>query len=218
MKFKISSLIVAILILAAGTNAMADGDHTGVIIERMDAEIYTYMKIDEDGKEFWIAGPKNTIPKGTKVFFVGNLWMPNFKSKTLNRTFDRVLLVSGVNEAPSGKAEAAAPKASSKSKFKKEGTLTISEVYSKKAELKGKMVKVSGKVVKVNNGIMGKNWVHLQDGTGAAGNNDLLFISKTATATVGDTVTATGRLQTDVNYGQGYFYAVIIDSSTFAKD
>ncbi|PKO89698.1 MAG: hypothetical protein CVU18_03065, partial [Betaproteobacteria bacterium HGW-Betaproteobacteria-12] len=43
---------------------------------------------------------------------------------------------------------------------------TVEAVYKDKAALVGKEVSVKGKVVKVNNGIMGRNFVHVQDGTG----------------------------------------------------
>jgi hypothetical protein len=40
---------------------------------------------------------------------------------------------------------------------------------------------------------MGKNWIHLQDGTGTAGSNDLV-VSTVATASVGDTVLVRGTV------------------------
>ncbi|MEJ2690334.1 MAG: DNA-binding protein [Deltaproteobacteria bacterium] len=43
---------------------------------------------------------------------------------------------------------------------------TVGELFAKKAELNGKPVTLRGKVVKVSKNIMGKNWVHIQDGTG----------------------------------------------------
>ena len=43
---------------------------------------------------------------------------------------------------------------------------TVAEVYAQRAALKDKTVTVRGKVVKSNAGIMGKNWIHLRDGTG----------------------------------------------------
>jgi hypothetical protein len=73
-------------------------------------------------------------------------------------------------------------------------------------------------VVKVNAGILGKNWLHLQDGSGSAadGTNDVLVTTQDAAA-VGDVVTARGTVRTDVNLGMGYAYAVVIDEATVRK-
>jgi hypothetical protein len=63
---------------------------------------------------------------------------------------------------------------------------TVAEVVAGKATLKGKPVLVHGQVVKVSSGILGKNWLHLQDGSGtaSAGTNDILVT--TGHGAVGD--------------------------------
>ena len=70
---------------------------------------------------------------------------------------------------------------------------TVAVIYKDKATLAGKTVSAQGKVVKVNNGIMGRNFVHVQDGTGdaKASTNNLVVTSK-QTAAVGDQVTISG--------------------------
>ncbi len=97
------------------------------------------------------------------------------------------------------------------------GALTIAEVYAKKSELNGKTIQVTGKVSKVSKAIMGKNWIHIQDGTGAEGSNDLIFTSPTNLVEIGDEVTAKGVVAIDQDLGYGYFYTVIIQESTFSK-
>jgi hypothetical protein len=79
-------------------------------------------------------------------------------------------------------------------------------------------VQVRGQVVKVNLGIMGKNWIHLQDGSGAAadGSNDILVTTQDKAA-IGDIVSAKGTVRTDVNVGPGYAYAVMIENATVGK-
>ncbi len=86
------------------------------------------------------------------------------------------------------------------------------------AALKDKAVLVRGQVVKVNAGILGKNWLHLQDGSGSAagGTNDILVTTKDMAA-VGDIVTAKGTVRTDVNLGSGYTYKVLIDDAAVSK-
>jgi len=66
----------------------------------------------------------------------------------------------------------------------KEG-YTVEELFSQKDKLKGKKVSVRGKVVKFNADIIGKNWLHLQDGTGKTGSDDITVTTK-QTASVGD--------------------------------
>lgn len=98
-----------------------------------------------------------------------------------------------------------------------EDFITIEKIYANKAELKGKTVKVRGKVVKVSSGIMGRNWIHIKDGTGKGDKSKIVFRSKTETAVVGSEVIATGRLDVDVDFGMGYFYPVIVEDTTFTK-
>ena len=95
---------------------------------------------------------------------------------------------------------------------------TVEAVNIRRAELKDQVVLVRGKVVKYAPGIMGKNWIHLQDGSGSAAksNNDLVFTSK-ETAKVGDVITASGTLGKDRDFGSGYKYSVIIEEATFKK-
>jgi hypothetical protein len=102
---------------------------------------------------------------------------------------------------------------------KAEGGQTVEEIYLKKAELSGKKVSVHGKVVKYNSGIMGSNWIHLQDGTGssAEGTNDLTITTQ-GEANVGDMVLVSGMLTTDKDFGAGYKYDVIIEDAAVTKD
>ncbi len=96
-----------------------------------------------------------------------------------------------------------------------EGTVSVADVWARKAELAGKTVTVHGKVVKYNAAIMGKNWLHLQDGSGSAdGGDGDLTVTTQGTAAVGDEVTLSGTLATDKDFGAGYNYAVILEDAT----
>jgi hypothetical protein len=98
-----------------------------------------------------------------------------------------------------------------------EGGVTIEGLFAKKAELVGQEVTVRGKVVKATAGVMGTNWYHLQDGTGAAGSNDLTVTSD-ATAKVGDVVVIAGTVATDKDFGMGYKYDVIVEKATLTAE
>lgn len=97
------------------------------------------------------------------------------------------------------------------------GALTVADLYAKKQELNGKVVTIQGEVVKVSDGIMGKSWIHIQDGTGGKETSDIVFTSTTQTAKVGDRVTAKGTVSVDKDFGYGYFYSVIVEEATFSN-
>ena len=95
---------------------------------------------------------------------------------------------------------------------------TVAAINQDKAGLGGKTIAAQGKVVKVNNGIMGRNFLHLQDGTGeaAAGTNDLTVTSK-QTAAVGDQVTISGVVVLNRDFGAGYTYPLLIEDASITK-
>ncbi len=94
---------------------------------------------------------------------------------------------------------------------------TVAEIHQEKAQLAGKQVRVSGEIVKVNNKIMGRNFLHLRDGTGKQGSNDLTVTSQ-ETAEVGDQVVIVGTVSTDVDFGSGYTYPLLIEKATVTKE
>ncbi|MBU1547613.1 MAG: DNA-binding protein, partial [Proteobacteria bacterium] len=146
--------------------------------------------------------------------------MSNFKSSSLNRTFESIvfsagLVAAGGNAAPAAIMAAAAPaEAITVSKAGGANAQTIGEIFEKKDALENKPVVVQAKVVKVNRGIMGKNWLHLQDGTGnqAAGTNDLV-VTTDSLSEVGEVVTITGNISRNRDFGAGYRYGVIIENA-----
>lgn len=93
--------------------------------------------------------------------------------------------------------------------------MTVAALNQDKASLGGKTITAQGKVVKVNNGIMGRNFVHVQDGTGdaAKGTNNLV-VTSTQTAAVGDQVTVSGTVVLNRDFGMGYSYPLLIENTT----
>lgn len=199
------------------TPAPSDGQLSGTVVETMDSGGYTYAKIDRGGSAVWIAGPATKLAVGTKVNATGGTLMTGFRSETLQRTFDQIYFVSSFpGAAPAGEPHVASHGTELVEKVEPAaGGQTVAAVFAGKATLTGKPVIVRGKVVKLNTGIMGRNWVHLRDGTGSAGTNDLL-VTTAATAAVGDVVVARGTLSTDKDFGGGYKYDVLIEDATLA--
>lgn len=92
---------------------------------------------------------------------------------------------------------------------------TVSEVHARKGDLDKKKVVVRGKVVKVSAGIMDRNWVHLQDGSGTRETNDFnLVVTTQDLPKMGDVVTASGTLAKDRDFGMGYRYSVIVEGAS----
>lgn len=98
-----------------------------------------------------------------------------------------------------------------------EGCIKITDLLANKKSYDGKMVKVTGKVVKYNPGIMGKNWVHIQDGTEYQGVYDLT-VTTGQPAKVGDIMTFEGTIALDKDFGYGYFYPVIMEDGKTPED
>jgi hypothetical protein len=92
---------------------------------------------------------------------------------------------------------------------------TVEAVNARRAELKDQVVLVRGKVVKYAPGIMGKNWIHLRDGTGSVADNTNDIVVTTISETkIGAVVTARGTVRTDKDFGSGYSYKVLIEEAT----
>ncbi|WP_018873877.1 hypothetical protein [Thioalkalivibrio sp. ALJ16] len=92
---------------------------------------------------------------------------------------------------------------------------TVEQLNQAPAELEGEKVRLQGIVGRVNDDIMGRNFIHLVDGTGAEG--DYITITSTELPAVGDRVEVTGTLILDRDFGAGYTYPVIIENAEFAE-
>jgi hypothetical protein len=100
-----------------------------------------------------------------------------------------------------------------------ENSFTIGEIHSKSDELNGKTIVVRGKVVKVSPRIMGRNWVHLQDGTGSPDDNthDLVVTTALDPEADWDIITMEGVLTANKDFGSGYSYSVIIEDANLKQ-
>lgn len=223
---KTTRALAAVIVAAALAGpAWAAAPIQGEVLEVRDVPSYTYLRLATRDGEVWAAVPTAKLKKGDRVTIADPTVMQGFESKTLARTFDKI--VFGQLAAPGGAAAAAhgampadgpAPAAVKVAKAGGPDARTVAEVVNGRAGLKDKPVTVHAQVVKVNNGIMGKNWLHLRDGTGSAadGNHDLVVTTQD-TAKVGDIVTVKGKVRTDVDLGAGYRFAVVIGEATIAK-
>jgi hypothetical protein len=206
---------------------------SGKVVETMNSGGYTYVSLEKGGKKTWVAVPMTDVKVGQEMTFQPGAEMRNFTSKSLNRTFESIIFSGGPMPNPgtaggdkssssqhNGK-KAGASKATEKISVGKASgpdAYTVSEVFEKMAALNEKTAVVKGKVVKVSEGIMGKNWIHLQDGTGdaAKGTNKLVTTSQDLPA-VGDIVTMKGTIYKDKDFGSGYKYNVIMEKASIQR-
>ena len=86
-------------------------------------------------------------------------------------------------------------------------------------ELNGKTVVVRGKIMKVSPRIMGRNWIHLQDGTGNPDKNthDLVVTTTEEPQSDWDVITMEGVVAANKDFGSGYKYAVIVENANVKK-
>lgn len=194
---------------------------SGEVLEVKEVESYTYLRLKTKDGETWAAVAKAAVKKGDKVTIENASVMKNFESKSLKRTFPTILFGSlgGAGNATAGAAPVAVKAANSApikvSKASGANARTVAEVMAKATELKDKPVRVHGKVVKYNAGIMGKNWIHLRDGTGAdADNTNDVLVTTLAQTKVGEVVTVSGVVHTNKDFGAGYSYKVLIEDAT----
>jgi hypothetical protein len=186
----------------------------GVVAETMNSGGYTYVRLTSDDREVWVAANEAPVKPGESLTVVLDMPMTGFHSNTLDRDFDLIYFVSafaregqGVMAPPATKAVEPMPPP--------EGGVSVADVWTQRKSLTGRPITVRGTVVKVNTGIMGRNWFHLQDGSGSAeaGTHDLT-VTTDAVVEVGQVVTVTGMLATDKDFGAGYSYAVILENAT----
>ena len=222
-------LLAASLSLAAPPAAPA-APLAGQVLEVQPAGGYTYLRLKTAEGETWAAVPAADVARGAQVSIANPTLMEKFQSKALKRSFERVVfgtLAQGAAPARATPGPAAAPghgaapaPVTPTKVTRAEGPdgRTVAEVYGTRVRLAGKPVAVRGQVVKLSLGIMGKNWVHLRDGSGSAGDgsNDLLVTTQDKPA-VGDVVVARGTVRTDVDLGSGYRYAVLVEGAALNK-
>ncbi|MBI2522639.1 MAG: hypothetical protein HYV97_19620 [Bdellovibrio sp.] len=218
---------------------------TGKVLETMDADRYTYVFIEQkDGVKIWAAGEQLQVGVGDTVEVINGQTMGKFTSKILKKTFDQIYfapLIKITNQLPENKAKfdimnAKAEEAKKKSAHgdmevkkpvevvvgpgsvkKVDGGMTIKECLDGQEKFKDKTVKIRAKVTKSTANILGKNWLHIKDGSGTAGDAELVVTTSNALQ-VGDTVVVSGKLSLNKDFGAGYFYKVIMEDASVAKE
>jgi hypothetical protein len=215
-KIRLIVMMSFVSMLTAISLVQAQDNPTGTIVETMNSGGYSYALIDTDGKKSWVAVPQMVLGVGDEVEFTGGLEMGLYTSKTLGKTFDNIIFSGGVVAIKKAKKITDSDKPEEVLVIEKaagDDAYTIAELYAQKDALAGKKVVVSGKVYKVSK-FMGATWIRLKDGTGSRkkGNHKLVVTSQD-TAEKDSTITVSGIMAVDKNFG-GLSYEVVVEKAT----
>ncbi len=222
----------------SSTQLGLDGDassntklHSVVVNEVLPTTSYVYLKVKEGQDEFWIATGKMDVKKGGTYFYRGGLLKTDFESEEHNRVFEKIYLVSNLvskeNHTTLAKTESKSNSVTEKGIAEKEdipthtekeiqhkGSIKIAELLKDPKQYEGHSVEISGICVKANPSIMGRNWLHLQDGS--KDDYDLVVTSNTLVPEGADiTVRAVVALNKD--FGAGYTYELILENGTLVE-
>jgi hypothetical protein len=231
---KALTLIIITFFLVFGCGSEQDKDltekdvqkneaHIAKVIDKISASSYNYLQVTENKNDYWIAVPSMEIEVGETVYFSKYMVMEDFNSPTIDKTFDEILFVEDARKSPTPdemKKIHSGATSTDKQQINVEplkNGLTIQQIYSQSADLKGKSVRIKGQVVKFNKQIMKRNWIHIQDGTGTEKDFDLV-VTADKDVKVGDIIIAEGKLSVDKDFGAGYFFPVIIEDATITED
>lgn len=172
---------------------------SGKIVEVINASGYSYIKVQTKDDARWAAVLEGDLKKDEQVKVVYEFKMKKFKSKTLNKNFENIAF---------GLVEETHKKDSSDVK-----RTTIDELVKKSSSFNNQIIQTQGIVTKISRGIMHSNWVHIEDEKG----NKLVFRTNEDNIQLGDQVVATGKAATNLDYGHGYKYDIIILNSTIEQ-
>jgi hypothetical protein len=199
--------------------------HEIVVNEVVDGGGYTYLNVKEGDKNYWMAITSANVEVGKTYYYSGGMEMKDFESKQLEKTFDYITFAENVSNSKESLQSAknmnphepvTKPKESKMiaKLAKKEGAIFLEEIFNNKSDFANKEVEVTGVVVKVNKNILDKNWIHIIDGTKTETNSSLAITSNELVK-VGDTVTVSGKIVLDKDFGYGYVYNILLEEGKF---
>ncbi|MEN8152882.1 MAG: hypothetical protein ABFR75_02580 [Acidobacteriota bacterium] len=203
--------------------------HRGIIISKFKSGNYLYVEFKDGDKSKWAAAYAVVAAKGDTIELRNPMEMRDFYSKSLKKTF-KTIYFTGVIKAvstDSGKTESKKMPGMMHAMKKKSGLKTVitpgsvkkaaggysvSECFQLSSKLKGKVAIIRGIAVKVSSKILGKNWVHIQDGTGKPGENDITVTTK-SNIKKGDIVLVKGKIEFKKSIGGGYIFPALIEDA-----
>ncbi|NNC61421.1 MAG: hypothetical protein HKO11_03740, partial [Eudoraea sp.] len=90
----------------------------------------------------------------------------------------------------------------------------IADLVADPEKYAGKKIELKGMCTKVNIGIMGRNWVHLQDGS----KDDYDLVITTSEMVDKDKeVTIRGIVKLNIDLGSGYSYPILVENGKLMR-
>lgn len=186
--------------------------HHAVIQEVLQDGRYTMLRVSEKAGEQWLITRVEGLNVGDHVDYHEGLVKEQYRNTTLDRTFDRVILVSSLELAHSadGHLPTQTNKVAKTTVSAIEGVFTPAEFLDKAPELEGQVVRVQGVVVKVNANIMKRHWLHLSETID--GPSDVVITSQTVVP-VGHEVVFEGTVVRNKDFGAGYVFETLLENA-----
>lgn len=204
--------------------------HKIEISEVLPGNRYLYALVEENGRQFWISTGKKDVKKGESYYYTESILKTQFESKEHNRVFDTLYLVTelvpeshgqdmhGFSSSPIDGEQVQIIK---KSMIKEQdsaavfaGRIKIAELVDNPDKYAGKKVELTGVCTKVNAGIMGRNWLHLKDGSRDSYD---LVITSPEMAEKGSEITIRAIVRLNVDLGSGYSYPILLENGVIAQ-
>ncbi len=179
---------------------------------------YQYAEVQEGDRTYWLASAKQELRAGETYYYNEALLRTEFESTDLQKVFDTLLLVSRL--VPEGQQDALkaplhkahpggqAGEAPVADQGAAPSSLELSELLKNPEAYENRWVEFSGTCVKVNEGIMGRNWVHLKALGEAEGE---VVVTTQETIEVGQVVRMQALVHRNRDFGSGYTYALLLE-------
>ncbi len=239
-KLEVVTILTLFLIFSVSGTAQTVKDkneseiHSGKLLNMFKSGGYTYLEYESAGKKFWAASKTVVANIGDLIEFRKPLTMKDFYSKTLKRKFDQIYF-AGLVRVVGEKDQLSMKSMQNMMGHKKIGSaknpgdikpgsvkkaddgVTIAECFEKNKELEGTEVLIRAIVVKISMKIKGLNWVHIRDGSGENGSNDITFTTKEV-LTPGDLIVVKGKLIMNKDIGSGYVFPVFMEDPEITRE
>ena len=245
MKLFKLAILLSLFIYSCGESKTSElpensnGIHKVIVKEVLHVSEYSYLKVEENNTEKWLAAPIGQVEIGETYYYENHMEMQDFESKELGRSFETIYFVEGIrtSEDPNSvisrtsrvddirqgvqetqdSSEKPVVEKKEVNISRDKNMISIAELYENRDQYQNKTVRIKAVVTKYNPAIMNMNWLHLQDGTDFNGEFDLT-VTTNSQVQVGDVVVIEGKVSLNKDFGAGYIYKVIVENAALSNE
>jgi len=77
-------------------NSSVSLPNEGLVKSTIQSGGYTYIEVEKNGSSEWLAAPQMELEEGKHIRYSKGILMKNFHSRTLDKSFESILLVGTV--------------------------------------------------------------------------------------------------------------------------